>query len=366
MNKFVKREISLLQYILTISGVQVGFGLLTLPRELSQGAGTDGWISLIMGWALTTLVSLCIVQIMAKHPGDTLLHILTRYLGKWLGKTGMVLWILYSLLAAVSLVFSLLMIIHIWILPRTPIYLIMILLTIPMYMLAQSGVRIISRYAVFHFFFTLWMPLLLLIPLKDGHLIYLLPLVKEGWMPIFNTVKSTVIAFLGFEFGFVLYPYLNNKRSAVKGIIIANGITLLAYLQVTLVCFVYFSPDGIIKFLWPTLSLVTPFHYSFLERFEIIFLSFYLFIVFDSCIPYIFAATDGINQLFNKQKSTLPICIILSAYVFIFFFYTPSSYQIDTLREFLGKTSYFFAFIFPVVFLLYITVYQRWQRRRSK
>lgn len=204
-------------------------------------------------------------------------------------------------LAAISLIFSLLYVIHIWILPRTPMFLIMILLSIPMLMLACKGVLIISRYAVFTVFFTLWMPFLLFIPLKDGHWIYLLPLLKEGWIPVLNTVKSTIIAFLGFEFAFVLYPYLSNKSSAKKGIVLANLITLFIYLQVTFVSFVYFSPDGITKFLWPTLSLVTPFHFSFLERFEIIFLSFYLFIIFDSCIPYIFTASDGINQLLNKK-----------------------------------------------------------------
>ena len=77
-------------------------------------------------------------------------------------------------------------------------------------------VLIISRYAVFTVLFTLWMPLLLFIPLKDGHWIYLLPLLKEGWIPVFNTVKSTIIAFLGFEFAFVLYPYLSNKSSAKR------------------------------------------------------------------------------------------------------------------------------------------------------
>lgn len=210
-------------------------------------------------------------------------------------------WILYAVLAAVSLIFSLLYVIHIWILPRSPMFLIMMLLSIPMVMLAYKGVLIISRYAVFTVLFTLWMPLLLFIPLKDGHWIYLLPLLKEGWIPVFNTVKSTIIAFLGFEFAFVLYPYLSNKSSAKKGIVLANLITLFVYLQVTFVSFLYFSPDGITKFLWPTLSLVTPFHFSFLERFEIIFLSFYLFIIFDSCIPYIFTASDGINQLLNKK-----------------------------------------------------------------
>ena len=93
-------------------------------------------------------------------------------------------------------------------------FLIMILLSIPMLMLACKGVLIISRYAVFTVFFTLWMPFLLFIPLKDGHWIYLLPLLKEGWIPVLNTVKSTIIAFLGFEFAFVLYPYLSNKSSA--------------------------------------------------------------------------------------------------------------------------------------------------------
>ncbi|MED0936274.1 endospore germination permease [Bacillus mobilis] len=362
MTNRAKREITLFQYIQTISGVQVGFGVLTLPREVAQGANTDGWMSIIIGWAITTLVSLCIVQIMSKHPGYTLLDVLTRYLGNWLGKGMMLLWILYAVLAAVSLIFSLLYIMHIWILPRSPMFLIMMLLSIPMLMLACKGVLIISRYAVFTVFFTLWMPLF--IPLKDGHWVYLLPLLKEGWIPVFNTVKSTIIAFLGFEFAFVLYPYLSNKSSAKKGIVLANLITLFVYLQVTFVSFVYFSPDGITKFLWPTLSLVTPFHFSFLERFEIIFLSFYLFIIFDSCIPYIFTASDGINQLLNKKGSSLPVWFLLLGCVFVLFFYIPSSYQISALREFWGTASYFIVFLFPVVFLLYMTLYQHWKRRK--
>ena len=47
-------------------------------------------MSIIIGCALTTLVSLCIVKIMEKHPGYTLLDVLTRYLGKWLGRVGMI------------------------------------------------------------------------------------------------------------------------------------------------------------------------------------------------------------------------------------------------------------------------------------
>ena len=44
-------------------------------------------------------------KIMEKHPGYTLLDVLIRYLGKWLGRVVMIFWILYAVLAAVSLIF---------------------------------------------------------------------------------------------------------------------------------------------------------------------------------------------------------------------------------------------------------------------
>ena len=61
-------------------------------------------MSIIIGCALTTLVSLCIVKIMEKHPGYTLLDVLTRYLGKWLGRVGMIFGF-YMLSLTISLIF---------------------------------------------------------------------------------------------------------------------------------------------------------------------------------------------------------------------------------------------------------------------
>ncbi|WCK55631.1 endospore germination permease [Aneurinibacillus sp. Ricciae_BoGa-3] len=366
MRRDGKNEISLLQYILTIHSAQIGYGVLTLPRELEQVAGTDGWISVIIGWAITTLVSLCIVRLMAKHPGDTLYDLLTRYTGKWMGKAGIIIWILYYLLASVSLAFSIVFVIRLWILPKTPDYALMLLFIIPGYMLIRGGIRIISRYAVFVFFFTLWLAVVILIPLKNSHWVYLLPVLKEGWMPVLYAVKTTSIAFLGFELAFIIYPYLKNKQSASKGIVIANTLTLMAYLLITLVCFVYFSPTGISEFLWPTLTLVKPIHFPFLERFEIVFLSFYLFVFSTSAYPYVFSATYAINQLFNKTKWQLPTFILQASFVLILIFYTPSIAHTDALREWWGVASYFVAYAFPVVFLLYVTGYTYLKGRKAK
>ena len=118
---------------------------------------------------------------MEKHPGYTLLDVLIRYLGKWLGRVVMIFDFICCTRSC-FLNFSLLYVIHIWILPRSPMSLIMILLSIPMLMLACKGALIISRFAVFTVIFTLWMPLLLFIPLKDGILyIYFLLSRKDGY-----------------------------------------------------------------------------------------------------------------------------------------------------------------------------------------
>ncbi|MFC3885849.1 endospore germination permease [Bacillus songklensis] len=363
MNKFMKKEITLLQYILAINGTQIGTSILTLPAELAKVAGTDGWISIMIGCALTTVVSLCIVHLMAKHPGDTMLELLTRYMGKWVGKAVMVIWILYSLLAVTTILFVTLVVLQTWGLPSTPSYLLVALIMVPAYIIISGGVRVVASYAEIVFFLTLLLPLLLLLPLKDSHWVYLLPILKEGWMPVLYAVKTTVLAFLGFEMAFLFYPYLQNKKAAAKGIVIANILTLLVYLQITLGCFAYFSPDEITQFLWPALTLVKPIQFSFLERMEIFYVSLYIFLFSTSGIPYLFFVTDQLSQLCNKKDWKLPY-LLLPLFVVVSFFFRPSYNDVGLLKKWWEWMCYFVVYAFPVVFLFYVTGYTHWKRRK--
>ncbi|GED16604.1 GerAB/ArcD/ProY family transporter [Aneurinibacillus migulanus] len=364
MNKPIKNEITLMQYILAIHGTQLGTGILTLPADVAKKAGSDGWISIIIGWSLTTIVSLCIVGIMSKHPGDTLLDVLTRYLGRWLGKTWLIIWVLYSLLSVIVLLYFAVLVTQVWVLPQTRNYVLVILFLIPTYMILCGGVRILARYAEFVFFFTLWIPVLLTIPLKNAHLDFMLPVLKEGWLPVFDAVKTTVVAFLGFELAFILYPYLKRKQNAAKGIVIANSLSLVVYLHITLICFLYFSPDGVTHYLWPSLTLVKPLQLPFLERFEIIFLSFYLFILSTSIIPYALSITNSMGQLFSKRNWQLPTYMLLFLFITASFFYMPTYNELEDLGTWWSQVSYFVIYAFPFLFFLYITMYMRWKRRR--
>ncbi|AQR79026.1 endospore germination permease [Paenibacillus larvae] len=360
-----KLKLSLMQFILLIHGCETGLAVLTLPKQLAQYAGTDGWISLILGWIIVTIISICIVRIMAQHPGEHFKDILIRYLGKWAGTIFFILWIIYIVLSALATLLVAVNIIQIWVLPRTPLFLILTLLMFNTFLLLRGGIRLLGRYAVFVFFFTLLMPILLLIPLKDSNVLYLLPVFKEGWRPIMIALKTSVFAFLGFEITFLAYPYLKNKKDAVKGIIAANTITFIFYLLITLSSFICFSPDEIKDYLWPTLMLVKPIQFSFLERMEILFLSFYLFVFSTTFIPYTYFFTDGITKLVNKEKWKVPFLILPLIVVLSLFFHLAFK-QVEDFEHFYNLLSFYFAFAFPVLFIIYISVYKRFKKRGNQ
>ncbi|WCN39519.1 GerAB/ArcD/ProY family transporter [Aneurinibacillus uraniidurans] len=363
MNTF--KEISFMQYVLAIHGVEVATSILTLPSSLAKIAGTDGWISIVLGWILSIIVGLCVVSFMSKYPGETFQEILIRYTGKILGKAIMIVWIFYAMFSGISILFITLFLLQEWILPHMPRYVIAALFMCSAFPLFRGGVNVLARYAVFVFFFTLFLPALLLIPLKDSQLLYILPILKDGWIPIFYGIKETAVGFLGFEMAVLFYPYLKNKQAAVKGMVIANTLTLIIYLQITLSCFVYFSPDEITQFLWPTLTLVKPIKFPFLERLEIIFLSFYIFLFSAAFISYFFFAIDSLRQLFNKPKWKIPY-LILPFIVILSAVFTLSYEELGILKQWWGIADYIVGYTFPVLFFLYVTVYTYWRRGKSR
>ena len=159
---------------------------------------------------------------------------------------------------------------------------------------------------------------------------------------------------------FILTSVINHLQ---KGIVLANLITLFVYLQVTFVSFLYFSPDGITKFYGRLFLLLHHFTSHFLSDLKLSFCHFIslLFLILAFLI-FLLLQMESINYL--TKRSSLPIYGLLFGCIFILFFYIPSSYQISALREFWGTASYFIVFLFPVVFLLYMTLYQHWKRRR--
>ncbi|MBG9798750.1 GerAB/ArcD/ProY family transporter [Brevibacillus laterosporus] len=360
-------QITLYQYIFLIVGNQVGLGILYIPRDLAREVGIDGWISIVLSWIIVCIASIIITKMMARNPELTLRQSLRLYCGPIIG------WIVYFLIAVHLIVFTYAIIAgsifltQIWVLQRISSLWLMSLFVIPIYMLCSHGFKNIARYAQFAILISVWMPLLLLFPLQYANPFYLLPIMREGLDPVIKGVMPAITFFWGFEMIMFFYPYLKDKSKATAAALIANTISMLVLLFVTIICFLFFSQEQVANYMWPTLTLLKLVEFPFLERFEVIFLSFYLFMQSISWITLSYFSVYTLESLCNAKMKSKHFLIFLGCLVVISFFYSPSFSEVRNFLELAQPLSYFVSYLFPLIFLLYLAMFQKViQRRRER
>lgn len=357
-------EITLMQYIFLLQGTQVGTGILSLPRTLAEQSGTDGWIVILLGGIVNFAAGWIILLTLRKYPDFTLPDLLDHLFGKWLGKLLLIPLIAYFAFFGWIVMINSMLFIKAWFLPKTPEYLIVLLFAIPSYFIVRHGLRVQARYAELVFYMMMWTPLIFLVTLEHGHWIHLLPLFKEGWEPIMNGLTKTVFAFAGNEILFFIYPFLKKKQYAVHGLLIANTLTMLVYLYVTIICFVFYTPDGITTINQPVLSLLKTIEFRFLERVDMIFLAIYLIVVSRVWSAYIYCAVFSTCHLLRKQDHSSHAFIYFIMVIGCAYVVKPTWNQADQWVTLLSNSGIVVLYVMPVLLLVYasgLEKYRRWK-----
>ncbi|MDM5155304.1 endospore germination permease [Bacillus sp. DX1.1] len=367
MNNPKMARLTLIQYILFIHSIQTASGLLVLPNTVVATAGTDGWISIVLGWIVTNIVGVLIIFTMNKNPNMNFFDLMIQCFGKWLGKLMILLYSFYLAFAGVNTLLKVIDMVKVWIFPSMPSYQIIILLIIPFYILARDGIQAIARYNEFVFLCTLMLPAILLLSLKSGYYpLHLLPVIKHGWFPVLQGVKEMITPYAGLEIAYFLYPFLQKKEKAVTGIIIANTLTMLLMLYVTILCFLHFSPEGMHTLIWPVFYLLKGIRFAFLERFEIIYTSYYLLVFSTTFIPYLYFATYSVTAISKKIHYNKVLISFILIIISIFFFLRLNSNQFIYVYEFTDKLNLIFFIIIPILLYIYVHISNMHIRRKHQ
>ncbi|WP_235560917.1 GerAB/ArcD/ProY family transporter [Bacillus sp. FJAT-28004] len=355
--------ITSMQFIFIISGIQISVAVLNLPRNLAELAGTDGWISILIGYALSVLCGYIIIMVMRHCSGKTLVDALPTMMGKWIAKGVAILLALFFLTLMYDGLVRTILIIKIWLMPNTQSYILMVLLLVPAYKIAINGPRILGRYAELVAVISCWLPFVYLFTLKYAHWLNLLPILKEGWLPVLAAVKATIYPNLGLAAVFIFYPYLVKKEKAASSVFISSTITLSVHLFITIICFIYFSPHEITLYNEPIISILKTIEFRFIERIEVPFIAFYLFVFSLVWIPSMYIVTYCISKVFGLSNHHAPLrilCIILAIATFI---YIPSFKQSDEIEVWLTWFGFGMEYILPSLLLVYMVIYKRIHRR---
>jgi spore germination protein (amino acid permease) len=359
----ITADITTLQFACLISGFQISIAYLPLPRLLAEGAGTDGWMTILVLWLLSVIASICAVRLMRRLPEGTVLDLISKRIGKWAGKTAAFVFCVYFAAMAYDGFVRTTNITRSWLLPETKVYVMLILLLIPAYAIVKGGPLLVGRYAEFVFLITCWTPLIFLYPLREAHWLNLLPIFKEGAWPIFEGIKHILFSFVGFAATLFLYPNLKHKEYAVKGVVLANSMTAALYVWITLVCFAYFSPDEIMEFNQPVISMLKTIEFRIMERIEVPFIAFYLFVYSMIWVPASYFTVLCSSRLLKAGGIRIHLLIFFILLAVSSFFYFPSFNQNEKLETALGSAGAVLEYMFPVVLLFLFWAQDRLKRR---
>jgi spore germination protein len=343
MNNQDRYRIVPVEISVTLIGMIIGVGILTLPRSLAQEVGTsDGWISIIIGAISAMLLVSVYVRLQRHFPELNLLQFIGKSkIGNWISKALGILFITYFILLLAFEARILSLVVGMYLLVNTPSEIIVALILLTTSYAVGKGVQgIIHLNLMFVPFTVLFLLVIVIFNLQELNINELRPVLPEGITPVLKGVKQTLVSFLGIEILFFFMAYM--RASEVKALPLNISIAFISilYIMITVVSFSLFSIEttGIITF--PTVEVAKEVEIpgGLFERLESLVITIWIMSIFNTMsIAQLLANNTLTTMFFQKKQKAWWIPGLIASIAFIIAFIPRSITEAFTLGDWVGR-----------------------------
>lgn len=345
-----------------IHKMQLGVGILGFERVIAKYAEYDAWISVLIAGFSVNVILWMSFRILNKD-GNDLISIHKDLFGKWVGGLLSLYFIIYFIFIVITILRTYTEVIQVWMFPGINVPMLMIILMLLVYSFVTGGFRVVAGFAFIGILIVLPLLFLKIFPLQHAHFSNLMPLVDHSLKELLLSAKAMTLNLIGFELIFMYYPFLEEPRKAEKWAHIGALFSTIIYLISAFVAFVYYSQDQLEHSVWATLTLWKIVDLPFVERFEYVGISIWLFAILPNVCLGVWAASRGMKRLFavNQRKSLIYILFMSTLASMMF----QTRQQVDQLNTIVSKFGFWTIYIYiPALFLLYMIVHKVRKRAR--
>lgn len=345
-----------LMFLITI--YTLGVVVLTLPRVIaSKTVSVDGWIGIILGGILACLFGWLLAKLVSKFPGQSFMSFTANLLSKPVAIIISFIFFFQYLITASYNARFLAEISRQYFFDRTPVEVIcLVFLLVVAY--AASGLRVgISRLNF------LFLPLIISVTI----LILILTIgsiEKKNILPLFQTdlkgyLHATIVSFQALiGFGIVLFyiSLVDKPENTPKMTALGVFWAMLIYLIIFVVCIGVFGNITTMNIIFPTLEVSKSIEITggFMEGFDLIVFSVWIFTVFITCLVAFDISIHLFQLLFSKMKK-INIVLMLSPIIY-FLSMLPNDYiELMAINHFFN---YFIPAYLIFVFILLAVAYK--------
>ncbi|WP_026893567.1 GerAB/ArcD/ProY family transporter [Clostridiisalibacter paucivorans] len=302
-------------------GLTLGVGILSLPSNLINKVGKDGWILIILGGIMTSIMVVVLTKLNNMYRGEDINQYAVHILKKPLGKIISIIYILYylGLLAFVMRIFA--EVTEMFLLINTPTEFIIITMLLATSYIARMGIEPIGRIVqIIIPIVVIPIFLLLLTLLPELHFDNILPICRCDFKEILFTLPTIFFSFLGFEIIAINNGFMLKEQQSIKTNVYAVLTITAIYMFTFLITIMKFGEEKLDHLLWPSLSIMKTIDIpgAFIENIEGIVMSLWMLMIFATVAPVLFAVAFSFSRLFNCKKyehyviPVLPVVYILS------------------------------------------------------
>ncbi len=317
---FANDKISIRQLQVLIILDAFSTGMIILPKRLSVLGNQDGYIIMIIATLIAMAYMYVIMSVGKIFPNDNFVNYTKRVLTAPVAYAialGFVLKIILNLTMELRIYSK---VINDTVLFKTPIFVIALSMLLVSIYCASKGIETRARISeilivlVFVFIFLVIGLLVINADFSNLKPVLTTPptkLVKGGF--------RSVTAFIGIEYGLLIYPFLRNKKDARKGAVSAVFLYGVLLTIVTALCIIRFEYLNLQRQLFPVLELINTIDLpgTFIERQDSFVISFWIIGVFTTISAGLFFACILLKDVFKKGSHLTYIFLCAGIILFL-------------------------------------------------
>lgn len=354
------------QIAFILFGVIVGYGIMGLPKNVTENAGTGGWITLLISTVIAIIFTCIFTYLGYVHENKTIYEYSELLTGKFITGVFMILFFIEFFSFFTMAIRASSEVIKLTVLIKTPVWSLSLFFYLVVYYAVIKRLRIIARileyygmliiiaYLIIHFLIS-----------TQGKLINLRPYFgSTDIMTYFKSSIVTLLPFLGIEI-LAIIPFnkkVNNKKVFKYTV---SMIVFIGFLYILVVesCVSVIGVDGIIYYkdaLLATIRRIDIEWLQYLRRLDGIFLMSWIMSIFCTVTIFAYGSIFLLSKYFRNVSFNLLAFIVMA----ISFYLSQVPETFDEIQKIMDYSSYlgFATIVFIPVLLLIITKVKRYDK----
>ncbi|MCF3942312.1 GerAB/ArcD/ProY family transporter [Oceanobacillus alkalisoli] len=345
-----------------IASMQLGVGLIGIPRILYLKAGHDAWISILLAYLYIALLLFVMLYILRQYENTDILGVQTDLFGSFISKVLGTVYIVYFIFYILSTLVTYIQIIKVFVLPNSNVLVLGGMLLIIAVYTVFGGLKAVIGITFLFFIVSTWLFLLLIEPVQQMDFLNFLPVMDRGVTDILRGTVATSYTFTGFEILFFIYPFVANKEKIGKPVFLGISYFTCVVLLATNIAIGFLSPAQLERRIWPVLNLFKIQTSPIIERLDYVAIAEWMMVAMPKVIILMWCITYIAKRIYNLPSK---ISVYASASIILILIpFFNEHFKIQHLIDNVSMVSYGIVYIYP--FLLLPLVILKKKIRKNK